>query len=103
MVLLEAQIKDRLEGGWPTWNDRTQPLLPPPQLNRDTVTGWMPTPTIVPAAGDCVSWTDPQLPEKHPELVRNERSGTKAEQALVVSAAAAALCRQAQFTVGGVV
>src|SRR5258708_7481848 len=28
-VLLEAQISDRLDGGWFTWNGRTHPLLFP--------------------------------------------------------------------------
>ena len=75
-------------GGESTKNGRTQPLLAPKQRRNETVTGWTPGPTIVPAGGDCVNCRVPQLvlpPEMQKELVSNERSGMTPEQPLVVS------------------
>src|ERR1035441_5402878 len=71
-----------------TRNGSTHPLLAPKQRRNETVTGWRPGPTIVPAGGNCVNCRVPQLvlpPETQKELVSNERLGMTPEQPLVVS------------------
>src|SRR5450631_1695831 len=69
-----------------------------------TVMLWLPGPTTVPAAGDCVMVRAPQPPPvMQMELVSTERSGTMPTQALVVSNAIALSCRHPQLTTGGLV
>ena len=55
---------------------RTQTLLFPEQSMIEIVMGCGPTPTTVPAGGDCVRLNGPQVLLMHPEFVRNERLGT---------------------------
>ena len=89
-------------GGESTKNGRTQVLVTPPQLKMLTVMLWLPGPTTVPAAGDCVMVRVPQPPPvMQMELVSTERSGTTPTHALVVNSGMSLSCRHAQFTESG--
>jgi hypothetical protein len=64
-----------------TVKESTQPLLFPKQSETETVMGWTPGPTMVPAGGDWTRVTERQLVEK--QLLNWRRLGTMPEQALV--------------------